>query len=178
MLANPRQSCVALLNPSRGRGKGTTEAFAVHAGESLSLLPICRDVFGVTPLMAGEYLANLFSSEIERSVEYIGTDSLSLWRDYEFNERLARSDVSVIFLGGAFLEEEVLIAALEGVKRGYEVRLLADLVLARREPDRPLVLGRLAHHGIVATAMRHVLFEWAMCCGDPSTARRIQQLLS
>jgi hypothetical protein len=47
----------------------------------------------------------------------------------------------VIFLGGAFLEEDVFIAALEGVRFGYDVRLLTDLSMARREAERAPVFA-------------------------------------
>jgi nicotinamidase-related amidase len=88
---------------------------------------------------------------------------------------LAASNVGVIFLGGAWLEEEVFIAALEGVRFGYDVRVLADLSAARVETDRSLVLDRLALHGVLATTVRQTLLEWAVCLDDPILK---QQLLS
>jgi hypothetical protein len=59
----------------------------------------------------------------------------------------------VIFRGGAFLEEIVFIAALEGVRLGYDVRLLADLSMARREAERAPVFDRLALHGVLTTTV-------------------------
>lgn len=91
---------------------------------------------------------------------------------------LAASNVGAVFLGGAFLEEEVFIAALEGVKLGYDVRLLANLSMARHEGDRPLVLDRLALHGVLATTVRQALLEWAVCRDDPDLKQRFLTLLS
>ena len=178
MLARPRLSCVVLLNLTRKRWVEATGASAGKRGASLSLLPICRDVFDVTPLVAGEYAPNLLPAQVSKAIEQINEDALPLWQVPDFIQRLAGREAGVIFLGGAFLEEEVLVVALEGARHGYEIRLLADLAYARTERDRPLVLGRLAHHGIVATTIRQVLFEWAVSCGDRATALRVQQLLS
>lgn len=178
MLARPRLSCVVLLNLTRKRWAEATGASAGKRAASLSLLPICRDVFDVTPLVAGDCAADVLPPQVRRAVEHINEDALSLWQIPDFTQRLAARDAGVIFLGGAFLEEEVLVVALEGARHGYEIRLLADLAYARTEHDRPLVLGRLAHHGIVATTIRQVLFEWAVSCGDRAKVLRVQQLLS
>jgi nicotinamidase-related amidase len=112
------------------------------------------------------------------SIVALDVDGLSLWRDRPFTESLSASDVGVVFLGGAWLEEEVFIAALEGVRFGYDVRVLADLSVARVESDRSLVLNRLALHGVLATTVRQTLLEWTVCLDDPIVKLRVRQLLS
>jgi hypothetical protein len=115
---------------------------------------------------------------LDKIVSVLDLDGLSLWNDLQFTNSLAASDVGVIFLGGAWLEEEVFITALEGAKLGYDVRLLADLSIARLEGDRPLVFDRLALHGVLTMTVRQALLEWAVCLDDPALKLRVRQLLS
>lgn len=178
MLADPRRSRVVLINLTRGEQANMQAEFAARRGASLALLPVCQDVFGVTQLAIGEYEPDQIPDEVAHSIVPISIDGLSLWRDQEITASLAASKVGVIVLGGAWLEEEVFIAALEGVRLGYDVRVLADLSVARLETDRSLVLDRLALHGVLATTVRQTLLEWAVCLDDPILKQRVRQLLS
>ncbi|MCJ9700825.1 hypothetical protein [Bradyrhizobium sp. SHOUNA76] len=177
MMADPRHSCLVLLNLTRGDG-GDDQAIAVRRAGSLALLPACRELFGVSVIAIGEYDRGLLTDQIAASIEYLDIDALSLWRDPRLAAQLAESGAGVIFIGGAFLEEEVLIAALEGARCGYDIRLLSDLSVDRHEADRPLVLARLAHYGILATTIRQALLEWVTVLGDDAVSRRILELLS
>ncbi|MBR0713929.1 isochorismatase family protein [Bradyrhizobium liaoningense] len=177
MLANPRHSCVVLLNVTRGEG-WDAQAFPLRSGARQPLLPACSEIFGVPQIAVGEYEPSVLPDRIAASIEHLDVDPLSLWRDPRLKPRLVQSDVGVIFLGGAFLEEEVLIAALEGARHGYDIRLLSDLSVARHEADRPLALARLAHYGIFATTIRQALLEWAVSQADQAVSRKIQELLS
>ena len=178
MLADPRRSRVVLINLTRGEQANMPAEFAARRRASLALLPGCQDVFGVTQLAIGEYEPNQMPDGVAHSIVPINIDGLSLWRDQQFTASLAASNVGVIVLGGAWLEEEVFIAALEGVRLGYDVRVLADLAVARLETDRSLVLDRLALHGVLATTVRQTLLEWAVCLDDPILKQRVRQLLS
>lgn len=178
MLADPRRSRVVLINLTRGEQTSMPVEFAARRRASLALLPICQEVFGVPQAAIGEYEPNQIPDGVAHSIVSMNIDGLSFWRDQEFTASLATSNVGVIFLGGAWLEEEVFIAALEGVGLGYDVRVLADLSVARIETDRSLVLDRLALHGVLATTVRQTLLEWAVCLDDPSLKQRVRQLLS
>ena len=81
-------------------------------------------------------------------------------------------------IGGRADSHAKVIAALEGARLGYDVRVLADLTVARVEADRSLVLDRLALHGVLATTVRQTLLEWAICLDDPILKQRVLQLLS
>lgn len=175
MLAHPYRSCVVLLNMTRGGV--SAQALALRRSGSLPLLPACRELFGVPQIAVGEFEQGVFPDWIAASIEHLDVDALSLWRDPRLATRLTEANAGVIFLGGAFLEEEVLIAALEGAKHGYDIRLLSDLSLARDDADRPLVLARLAHYGILPTTIRQALLEWSVCLGDQALSRKIQDLL-
>ncbi|WP_338834497.1 hypothetical protein [Bradyrhizobium septentrionale] len=178
MLADPRRSRIVLINLTRGEQANIPAEFAARRRASLALLPGCQGVFGVSQLAIGEYEPDQSPDGVVHSIVPIDVDGLSLWRDQEFTASLAESNVGVIFLGGAWLEEDVFIAALEGVRLGYDVRVLADLTVARVEADRSLVLDRLALHGVLATTVRQTLLEWAVCLDDPILKQRVLQLLS
>jgi nicotinamidase-related amidase len=142
------------------------------------LLPAAFEIFGVTVHAVGDYDAAQVPETLAPAVTRLDGDGLSLWRDERFTTSLAESRVDVIFLGGAFLEEDVFIAALEGVKAGYDVRLLADLSIARCAADRSLALDRLALHGVLSTTIRQALLEWAVCFDDPLVRQKVRKLLS
>lgn len=178
MLADPRHSCVMLLNVARRAATNAIETFVERRRASMALLSACREFLAIPQIAIGEYDEAVLPSDVASSFEHVDVDMLSMWRDGRIAERLAQLDVGVIFLGGAFLEEEVLISALQGARHGYDVRLLSDLSIARHESDRALVLARLAHHGILATTMRQALLEWAVAKDDRVVSRRIQDLLS
>ena len=177
MLADPRNSCLVFLNLTRG-GRVADQAMDLRRAGSLALLPVCRDVFGVPQIAIGDYDQSLLTDQITASIMHLDVDALSLWRDPRVVAELTEAGAGVVFLGGTFLEEEVLIAALEGARCGYDIRLLSDLSVDRHEADRPLVLARLAQHGVLATTIRQALLEWAAALGDNAISQRILGLLS
>ena len=177
MLADPRHSCIILLNMARGDRRGCEEAILGQTA-SMALLPAAREVFGIRMITIGEYERDALPRQVAASFEHLGDDALSLWRYPSLTQGLSASGIGIIFLGGAFLEEELLLAALEGARQGYDIRLLSDLSLTRQEADRSLVLNRLAHYGIFAVTVRQALLEWAVALGDEAVSRRIHGLLS
>ena len=154
MLADPRQSRLVLINATRGEPGSVSSEFAARWREGLSLLPWAFEILGIGLHAIGDCELAQLPDGLASSITLLEGDGLSLWRNERFTTSLAASNIGVIFLGGAFLEEEVFIAALEGVRLGYDVRLLADLSMARREADRSLVLDRLALHGVLTTTVR------------------------
>src|SRR5581483_169307 len=175
MLANPRHSRLVLINLARGEGSRMSAKFVARRDESLSLLAAAFEIFGVSVHIVGEHDAVQLPQVLASSTARLEGDALSLWRNERFTTSLAASNVNVIFLGGSFLEEDVFIAALEGVKAGYDVRLLADLSIARCETDRSLVLDRLALHGVLTTTIRQALLEWAVCLDDAIIRQRVRE---
>jgi hypothetical protein len=174
MLADPRHSRVVLINRTCGETSALSGSLAeCHAGRSL--LRAGLELFAVPLAVVGERLGNGCTEQL---VTHLDADVLSIWQDRRFADTLASSETRILFLGGGWLEEEVLIAALQGAQRGYDVRLLSDTVVARVEADRPLVFDRLALHGILATTVRQMVLEWAVCLDDPILKKKVQQLLS
>lgn len=145
---------------------------------SLALLPAAIDIFAIPVHAAGEGGQDERGDELAHLFRWIDARPLSLWQHPTFTQSPGVSDASVVFLGGAWLEEDVLIAALEGVRRGYDVRLLADLSVPRLEIDRSLALDRLAMHGVPAMTLRQALLEWATYVGDPSVSEIVHRRLA
>jgi hypothetical protein len=178
MLAHPRYSRLVLINPARDDTRVQSAEFAARRQESLSLLPVAFQTLGVGMNAIGEYDSAQLRDPLVGSITLLDGDGLSLWHNETFTASLVASNAAVIFLGGGFLEEEVFIAALEGARLGYDMRLLADLSIARHEADRALVLDRLALHGVLTTTVRQALLEWAVCLDDPVLKQRVVELLS
>lgn len=178
MLADPRHSRVVLVNLTRGETPASA-GLAAHR-PSLSLLQAGLELFAVESIQIGERQPS-GTEEIEQfmgSMTQLDGDVLSIWSDRRFTDIVGSSDTGIIFFGGSWLEEEIFIVALQGAQRGYDVRLLSDLIRVRVEVDRSLVFDRLAVHGILATTVRQTLLEWAVRLDDPLLKRRVQQLLS
>lgn len=176
MLAHPGQSVVVMLNPSRY----LTVAEPVIAGErrtSLRRLALGCRILDVSSLVVGDFDPQELSAIVPNGFQMVPADGLLPWDDQRFLERMSRDDLRFLFLAGAWLEEEVLLAALEAAQRGYDVRLLSDLSSARHEAERRPVFDRLALHGMVVTTVRQTLLELVVSRGDERLKQEIRSLL-
>ena len=114
MLADPRHSRLVLISLARGEVGGVSADFVARWRESLSLLAAAFEIFGVGLYAVGEYDSAQLPETLARSITPLDGDGLSLWRNERFATSLAASNIGVIFLGGALLEEDVFIAAWRG----------------------------------------------------------------
>lgn len=176
MLADPCHSRVLLIHPAR--------CVAYEAAQNsedwlsnVSLLSAAHDIFGIRTCVVGANDATELA-ENGSFFSIVDDDPWRLWRDGSHALSFATGEAGIVFLGGAWLEEDVLIAALEAGAQGYDVRVLADLSVPRREADRPLVFNRLALHGVPTMTVRQALLEWALSCEGPVAMGRVRQLLS
>lgn len=176
MLVDPRNSRVILVNPTRGEIAATARGGGRAA--ILSLLHAGAVLFDAHLIAVGEVQLPQIPDDVARTLRHVNTSGLYFWDDQRFVDVLEVTTASAIVLGGAWLEEDVFIAALEAARRGYDVRLLSDLTVPRVETDRALVLDRLALHGVLATTVRQLLLEWALSLNDPVLKQSIQQLIS
>ncbi|QQN66722.1 isochorismatase family protein [Bradyrhizobium diazoefficiens] len=176
MLLDPRSSRVVLVNPARGETPATSKGPARDA--TLSLLQAGADLFGTELIVVGDVQLSQIPEHVAHSFKLVNTSGLYFWDDQQFAEALEGSTAGAIVLGGAWLEEDVFIAALEAARQGFDVRLLSDLTAPRVEADRALVLDRLALHGVLATTVRQLLLEWAVFLNDPLLKQHVRQLLS
>jgi hypothetical protein len=179
MLADPRRSRVILINPARvATGSAVPDPVAKRWQESLGLIPAIREIFGVMTHVAGDRHSPFLTDRIADAMTSLADDPIMLWHQDWWAAEAEASAIELVFLGGAWLEEDVLIAALLGAGQGYDVRLLADLTVARRAEDRQLVIDRLALHGIETTTLRQTMLEWASSLDDLAAIRSVRQLLS
>ncbi|UWU80537.1 isochorismatase family protein [Bradyrhizobium huanghuaihaiense] len=174
MLADPRHSVVVILNPDWPR-TGAPEVDA-HI-ENFPLLEAGCRILGVTPLAVGDCKLQTSAARTGQVFQMIPLDGQLLWKDERFVQRMVQDGFRFLYLAGAWLEEDVLITALEGAARGYDIRLLSDLSAARREAERRPMFDRLVLHGMLVTTVRQTLLEWAVCLGDHGLIGEIRQLL-
>ncbi|UPJ39993.1 isochorismatase family protein [Bradyrhizobium sp. 40] len=167
---------MVLVNPMRGETRTTSDGAAGAA--TLSLLQAGAGLFGTKIIVAGESQLLQLPEQAGASFVQVNASGLYLWDDQGFADALEASTAGAIVLGGAWLEEDVFIAALEAARRGYDVRLPCDLTSPRVERDGAIVLDRLALHGVLATTVRQLLLEWAVFLNDPLLKHKVGRLLS
>ncbi|WP_065752834.1 isochorismatase family protein [Bradyrhizobium paxllaeri] len=166
---------MVLINMTRGKTPDSAGLAPRHV--SFSLLQTGLEMFGVASTVIGECQPFEIMQKLVHSTTQLDVDAVSIWRDPRFTDNLASRETGIIFFGGGWLEEDIFIAALQAVERGYDVRLLSDLIATRVDADRSLALDRMALHGILATTVRQMLLEWAVCLHDPLLTQKVQQLL-
>ncbi|MBO4225299.1 hypothetical protein [Bradyrhizobium neotropicale] len=169
---------MVLINLTRGETPASGGLAARHTG--LSLLQAGLDLFALAPIIVDQcqpFGLGVIEQFMNATIQ-LESDALSIWGDRRFIDTLGSSDAEIIFLGGSWLEEEISIVALQAAERGYDVRLLSDLIQSRSAADRSLVFDRLSVHGVLATTVRQTLLEWAVCLDDPLLKQRVRELLS
>ena len=174
MLADPRQSIVVILNPDWAR-IGAPEEDAHN--ENLPLLEAGCRLLGVAPLALGDCRPQTSANGMPQVLQMLPFDGHLPWKDELFVQRMKQDHLRFLYLAGAWLEEDVLMTALEGAARGYDIRLLSDLSAVRRESERKPMFDRLVLHGMLVTTVRQTLLEWAVCLGDSGLVEEIRQLL-
>ncbi|WP_172628126.1 isochorismatase family protein [Bradyrhizobium ivorense] len=169
---------MVLINLARAGDQTSAASGAREAG--LSLLKAGLALFAV-PVMTIGQAAPFSIASGEQTAGPMGElegDALSLWHNEQFTAALDASDTRIIYLCGSWLEEDIFIVALQGAERGYEIRLLSDLIEARSNDDRALAFDRLASHGVLAGTVRQMLLEWAAFCDDARLKQSVLRLLS
>jgi hypothetical protein len=174
MLANPGGSRVLLINVTRGP-LDDPDATAFRS-DTLCLLMRGLALLGVPSFAAGDYDNRLEIDDVPGVVR-LDADPLRIWRHDGFSAHLADPAVGVVYLAGGWLEEDLVLAAIEGVELGYDVRLLADLSIPRLASQRDIALRRFEQHGVILTSVRQSLLEWALAIDDQSLRSKIRSLL-
>lgn len=176
MIANPRRSSVLLIHLDRCLAEGVSGEVEDWRA-SVSLLEAARKIFGIPLVLAGE-CGRAFEC-IEGAAQGLAgpnLDPLGIWGEGVFP--FAAEETGVVFVGGAWLEEDVLLTAIRAASLGYDVRLLTDLSRLRRAVDRQLTIERLAMHGVLTVTLRQALLEWAVFTEDKATMALVRALLA
>jgi hypothetical protein len=175
MLANPANSAIILINVACHTNH-LPDSLTKRRRERLSLLAAGAKLFQLKPLVIGGIDASF--SELASVAVPINANGLQIWRDESIASLIAATETAVPCIGGCWLNEEVLLAAVQGVALGYDIRLLADVSFAKHAADRSIAFDRLAQHGVLVTTVHQMLLEWAVTLDDPAIQRKVQILLS
>jgi hypothetical protein len=174
MLANPAHSVTVLVNPGRQPSEWPRR-LTMHRREQFLLLAAGLKELQVKPFVIGKIDPQL--TEFNAAVQ-IACDGLPTWSDKALVSTIIAPQTGVLCFGGCWLEEDVLLLAIEAVTLGYDVRIFADISLARHQANRQVAFGRAAQHGILVVTVRQMLLEWASACGDLLIKHSIHRLVS
>ena len=177
MFSVPDHSLVLLINPDIACRTALPEEIRTRLENSCDLLRQTLRAAAVPARLLGaaEEISASFASIA--NCEVIPNDPVNVWRNQDMIDRLGPPETQVLYLGGAWLEEEVLIAALSSAHIGYDTRVFTDLSVLRSLLDRTPALDRLAQHGILTTTVRQTVMEWSLAAPNEDMARRLRAML-
>jgi hypothetical protein len=177
MFSVPDHSLVLLINPDIASAAELPEAIRTRLETSCDLLRQALRAAVVPARLLGVAEDTDASFASIATCEIILDDPVKVWRDEKMIERLGPPETQVVYLGGAWLEEEVLIAALSAVRIGYDTRVFTDLSVLRSLLDRTPTLDRLMQHGVLTTTVRQTVMEWSRAVADDELAERLRAML-
>ena len=178
MLARPNKSKIILINPMVYVQDDCLSEGSSAVDNALSLLISVVNVFDCGTIIICNKQGSIESKDLANVSVVIDVDDLSIWKDGRLTSALSDCMTNVIFLGGAWLEEEVMLGAMQGAALGYDMRILVDLSKARHESERSPAFQRLAQHGILTSTVRQMAIEWAAAIDDAAVTDAIRMLLS
>lgn len=109
--------------------------------------------------------------------QIIVDDAVDFWRNDVAHRQLGDFDTRVLYIGGAWLDQDVLTAALAAVHIGYDTRVLVDVSVATTRFERGWALERLEQHDVLMTTMRQTMAEWSLATPDEATSRQLRSTL-
>jgi hypothetical protein len=177
MLAISERSVLILINPSSNRLASLPLQFRARIEMNRVLLRHFVQVSGVPMRLLGDVGdagARFLSLP---NCQILGDDAVGFWRDDNPIRRLGPFDSQVIYIGGAWLDQDVLAAALAAVHIGYDTRMLVDVSVARTRFERAWALERLEQHDVIMTTMRQTMTEWSLAAPDEATSRQLRDPL-
>ena len=92
-------------------------------------------------------------------VEPIDRTSMNAFEDRPFREAIERTGKKRLIVGGLHTEICLTFAAVEALKRGYEVMFVSDAVGGRSQVAHRTAIERMAHAGAVPTTALAVVTE-------------------
>jgi Isochorismatase family len=177
MLAISQRSVVVLVNPSLSRLTRLPAQFRSRVEISRVLLRHFAQVAGVSLRLLGDIGDAAASFRSLANCQIVAGDPVSFWRDNDVSRRLGPPDTQVIYVGGAWLDQDVLAAALSAVHIGYDTRVLVDVSIALTYFDRAWALERLEQHHVLMTTMRQTMTEWSLAAQDENISRQLRNAL-
>ena len=177
MLAISERSVVLLINPQIVGAASLPAQFRRRIDNSHALLRHVVRVSGVSMRLLGAVGDAGASFGSLDNCEILPGDPVNFWREKDVIGRLGPPEAQVLYCGGAWLDEDVLIAALSAVEIGYDTRVLVDVSVAHTEFDRAWALERLTQHGVLMTAVRQTMIEWSLAAPDNDIGRQLRTFL-
>lgn len=107
----------------------------------------------------------------------IAKSSFSCCGESSFNEALKSNGRTQILLCGIEAHICVLQTALELLKQGFEVYLVADAVSSRTPENKRLSMERIRQHGAEIIATESAMFEWLRDAAHPAF-RNVRKFLA
>jgi hypothetical protein len=177
MFATLDRSTIMLINPQRAAGMNLSDRFKKRIEKNHALLRDAVRVSGVSMRLLGDVdnATNPFASL--PNCQVLSGDAVNFWRDEEVTDRLGPPEIQVVYVGGAWLEEHILVAALSAVRIGYDTRVLLDVSVARSLFDRTSALERLTQHGVLMTTVRQTVIEWSLSALDHNIGQQLREIL-
>jgi hypothetical protein len=136
MLAVAERSVVLLVNPDTDRLACLPAQFRTRIQLSRALLRHFVQVSKASLRLLGDVGDAAVSFRSLPNCQIINGDALSFWRNNDVGRRLGPYDTQVIYIGGAWLDQDVLGAALSAAEIGYDTRVLVDVSVAQTQFDR------------------------------------------
>jgi hypothetical protein len=177
MLAVAERSVVLLVNPASDRLARLPAQFRTRIELSRALLRHFVQVSKTSLRLLGHVGDAAASFRSLPNCQIIAGDALSFWRENDVGRRLGPFDTQVIYIGGAWLDQDVLGAALSAAEIGYDTRVLVDVSVAQTQFDRAWALERLQQHDVLMTTMRQTMTEWSLAAPDETTSRQLRDTL-
>ena len=177
MFSVPDHSLVLLINPDIACRAELPDEIRTRLENSFDLLRQTLRATAVPARLLGAAEEIGASFAAIANCEVIPDDPVNVWRDQDVIDRLGHPETQVLYLGGAWFEEEVLIAALSAARIGYDTRVFTDVSVLRSLLDRTPALDRLAQHGILMTTVRQTVMEWSLAAPNEDLARRLRAML-
>lgn len=178
MLARHDQSVVSLINFLGDLPPGVPAAFVNRIDRGIGMLRRAATVLPVRFifLIHAEQTSTLIKNSGPE--EIVVADPLNYFSGDDLQTRLGSPQRHCIFLGGVWLDEDVLAAALCTLHEGFDTRILIDLTVARTMYDRSATVYRLNQHGALVTTVRQTLVEWALASDDALVRSELKSILA
>ena len=176
MFATLDRSTIILINPQTVAAINLSDRIKRRIEKAHTLLRDAR-VTRVPMRLLGDVdnATNPFASL--PNCQVLSGDAVNFWRDEDVTDRLGPPETQAVHIGGAWLEEDILVAALSAVRIGYDTRVLLDVSVARSLFDRASALERLTPHGVLMTTVRQTVIEWSLSAPDIGIGRQLREIL-
>ena len=179
LLSAPDNSCLLLLDLTKRQAetlpRNPREKLERTVGVLERIAKIIRvpRFLAVPTSVAGSELVANFGQPI---FEWL--DGGSPWADNDLTKAIADKNRSRLFLAGFWLEDTVTFSALGALADGYDVHVMLDVSVARREDTREATIERLVQAGVVPTTAVQLVSEWAATTEDADTRNQLHKIIS